>query len=254
MLGSVQSITTLMSDIFIYLPVMSEALQEDSKALAERAEEREFAPYLKSLSERFDQVVQSAAGIPAAANTRAEELLASVPSLQAEIQQRKLPRRLTPDVYDQLAVAAVRCAFEYGTATSRWGDGVSVGTRALAIAQTMSTKAEIEKALVTFRQREKRMRGLKHVKAAPTLTTYNGMGGRMYGETDRDPEDGTYITTYYFVFLLIPIVPIARYRVFASGNGYRFIGKAPLRTVDKWHIGIVVAVILGFVIQAIVRA
>ena len=253
MLAPVQAITTLMSDVFIYLPVMSEALQEDSKALAERAEEREFAPYLKSLSERFDQVAQSAAGIPAAANARAEELLASVSSLKAEMQQRKLPQRLTPDVYDQLAVAAVRCAFEHGTATSRWGDGVSVATRALAIAQTTSTKTELEKALVTLRQREKRMRGLKHVKSAPTLTTYNGMGGRMYGETDRDPEDGTYITTYYFVFLFIPIVPIARYRVFASGNSYRFIGKAPLRTVDRWHIAVVVAIILGIVIQAIVR-
>jgi hypothetical protein len=98
------------------------------------------------------------------------------------------------------------------------------------------------------------MRGLTHVKAAPTLRTVNGMGGRMYGESNRDPEDGTYITTYYFVFFFIPIVPIARYRVFASGNSYHFIGKAPLRTVDKWHIGIVVAAILGIVIQAIIRA
>ena len=75
----------------------------------------------------------------------------------------------------------------------------------------------------------------------------------MYGETDRDPEDGTYITTYYFVVLFIPIIPIARYRVLAAGNSYRFIGKAPLRAVDKWHIGVVVAIIVGIVIQGIVR-
>ena len=98
------------------------------------------------------------------------------------------------------------------------------------------------------------MRGLKHVKTAPSLATINGVGARMYGETDRDPEDGTYITTYYFVFLFIPIFPMARYRVLASGNGYHFIGKAPLRAVDKWHIGIVVAVILGFIVQAAVKA
>ena len=38
MLAPVQAITTLLNDVFIYLPVISEALQEDSKALAERAE------------------------------------------------------------------------------------------------------------------------------------------------------------------------------------------------------------------------
>ena len=36
----------------------------------------------------------------------------------------------------------------------------------------------------------------------------------------------------------IPIFPIARYRVIPTGGGYRFLGKGPLRTFDKWHIAI----------------
>ena len=46
------------------------------------------------------------------------------------------------------------------------------------------------------------------------------------------------MATYYFVFFFIPIFPIARYRVIPTGGGYRFLGKGPLRTFDKWHIAI----------------
>ena len=39
-----------------------------------------------------------------------------------------------------------------------------------------------------------------------------------------------------FVFFFLPIFPIARYRVVPISGGYRFVGKGPLRPVDKWHI------------------
>ena len=51
-----------------------------------------------------------------------------------------------------------------------------------------------------------------------------------------DTSDGSYMATYYFVFFFIPIFPIARYRIIRQDEGYRFLGKGPLRTLDKWHI------------------
>lgn len=59
------------------------------------------------------------------------------------------------------------------------------------------------------------------------------------------------MTTYYFAFLFVPIFPICRYRVVSSGNSYRFLGKAPLRVFDKWHLAVSVAVFLiGILLMA----
>jgi hypothetical protein len=43
------------------------------------------------------------------------------------------------------------------------------------------------------------------------------------------------------VLLFIPVFPLARYRVIQNGTSYRFLGKAPLRSFDKWHIAVAVA-------------
>jgi hypothetical protein len=70
----------------------------------------------------------------------------------------------------------------------------------------------------------------------------------LYGCTDSDPEAGSYLTTYYFVILGIPIFPICRYRVTRDGTSYRFFGKAPLRTFDKWHLAISIGLIVWLII------
>lgn len=95
------------------------------------------------------------------------------------------------------------------------------------------------------------------ITAAPTLWTINGIGFTMYGSTNPEPispssgyTGNSYLTTYYFVFLAIPIFPICRYRVFRTGDKkYHFLHKAPLRTFDKWHLGISIAAIAGFFIM-----
>ena len=87
---------------------------------------------------------------------------------------------------------------------------------------------------------------LTPVKSVPGLRTVNGCGFTLYGATDPDPRNGSHIATYYFVILAIPLFPIARYRVIQNGNSYRFIGKAPLRTFDKWHIAATCIAILFF--------
>ena len=158
MLGPVQAITAIMSECFLYLPVLAERLGEDAKALSERAEERDFGPYLKSLEERYERVAKSAGESPLKANEFAEELLASAPALKVEMQKRNLPLRFnTQCIRSAFAIAAVRCAFSSTrTTTSRWAEGISVTTRARPrSAGTEAARVEIEKALVTLRQREK---------------------------------------------------------------------------------------------------
>ncbi|UPT73194.1 MAG: hypothetical protein M0D55_15050 [Elusimicrobiota bacterium] len=92
------------------------------------------------------------------------------------------------------------------------------------------------------------------IKSAPELRTINGIGFTLYGNTDPEPIDpksgytgNSYLTTYYFVVLAIPVIPIARYRVIYTGDKrYLFLHKAPLRTFDKVHLGISIALCLWF--------
>ncbi|MDR0646379.1 MAG: hypothetical protein LBG46_05385 [Elusimicrobiota bacterium] len=55
----------------------------------------------------------------------------------------------------------------------------------------------------------------------PALSTVNGIGGMMYGNT------------HYFVFLFIPLIPLGRYAVIDEGGGYSFHGKLELNTFQK---------------------
>ena len=96
------------------------------------------------------------------------------------------------------------------------------------------------------KQQEKNNRlygNLSPISSAPSLSTINGIGFKLYGSTDTDRETGSYLSTYYFVLLFIPVFPIRRYRVISTGDGYRFLGKAPLRTFDKWHLFISLALV-----------
>ena len=81
------------------------------------------------------------------------------------------------------------------------------------------------------------------IKSAPSLSTVNGIGFRLYGQSDVDRETGSYSSNHYFTVLYFPIFPVGRYRVISSGaNGYNFLGKLPFRNSEKWHLGIALAV------------
>jgi hypothetical protein len=92
---------------------------------------------------------------------------------------------------------------------------------------------------------------LAPVRSAPSLTTINGFGFKLYGNSDYDPETDSYMTAHYFVALFIPLFPVGRYRVISpDGSSFRFIGKGRLRTIDKVHW----AIFACFVLYAIKTA
>lgn len=90
---------------------------------------------------------------------------------------------------------------------------------------------------------------LKPIASAPSLRTINGIGFKLYGRSDNDPETNSYVTTYYFVALFIPVFPIARYRIIdVGGNRYSFLGKLPLRKTDRWHLAIAAVAIIAMIV------
>lgn len=94
---------------------------------------------------------------------------------------------------------------------------------------------DIRKSAETQRQHERVWKGLEPIDSAPTLYTINGIGSRLYGATDHEPFRGSYIATYYFTVLYIPLFPVRRYRVIPTDGGYQFLGRAPLRQGDQVH-------------------
>lgn len=89
---------------------------------------------------------------------------------------------------------------------------------------------------------------LRPVEKAPSLTTINSCGFKIYGRSDYDEETDSYMTTQFFVLLFIPFFPVARYRVrmvprekykllgmtMEKGNqSYQFLGKGAMRPLEK---------------------
>jgi hypothetical protein len=76
---------------------------------------------------------------------------------------------------------------------------------------------------------------LKPITRVPVMATVNGVGARIYGESDRDLDDGTYVTTHFLVLLFVPVFPLAAYlvrpAVMNNGRqGWSFLARVPLGT------------------------
>jgi len=150
-----------------------------------------------------------------------------------------------------LAGTLMHCAIAYGNQTSSWQPCIDLLERALGLATDSKLRQRISENLATAKSNHDNLGGCDPISKAPSLHTINGVGFTLYGNTDPKP-DGSHMATYYFVVLAIPVFPIARYRVIPTAGGYRFLGKAKLRTFDKWHLGISLAVICWIFLAAMV--
>jgi hypothetical protein len=156
------------------------------------------------------------------------------------------------DVKDEVALVALHCAVLFGNKTERWERCIPILEQCLTLATDPKVVARIRENLDAVRKNHLFHSWLKPISSAPGMGTVNGIGFTLYGCSDMEPTTGSYMTTYYFGFFFIPIFPICRYRVTRNGRSYCFFGKAPLRLIDKWHIGIVLAHILFVLVPAIV--
>jgi len=128
---------------------------------------------------------------------------------------------------------------------------------ALRLAQNTLGAIRIEDGLKQVREAARKQRvfgALKPISSAPSLRTMNGVGFTLYGNSDHDADTGSYVATYYFVVLFIPIIPLARYRIIAEGKQYRFLGKVPLRRGDRWHLGIAIAGIVAMILIGVISS
>ena len=127
---------------------------------------------------------------------------------------------------------------------------------ALKLAENTLGAIRIEDGLEHIRAsaRQQRVFG-SPISSAPALGTFNTIGCTLYGSSDYDPETKSYATTHYFVALMLPLLPLGRYRVInVGGNTYRFLGKLPFRKADRWHLGIVLSGVAAMILFGMINS
>jgi hypothetical protein len=87
---------------------------------------------------------------------------------------------------------------------------------------------------------------MRPIRKPPGLMTINGIGTSVVGSRDYDDETGTYVKTYCFSVLFIPLVALGAYRVAnADGGGWYFLGKVPLSGFARAWNCLLVVLVLG---------
>ena len=244
-----QQLTNMLQEVFAEVGGVAERTAEDADALGEIAERRKLSRLLDPISDLCKAALENSEKQPTSADREAQKVMNTAPQLIANLSASKPGAEILKQGKDEIALTLMHCAVVYGNKTQKWKPCIVFLEEAFKYASSQEVKSRIQKNLNTVRDNERLYGDLTPISSAPSLHTINGIGTTMYGSTDHDSESGSYLSTYYFVILAIPIFPISRYRIIPTGNGYRFLGKAPLRTFDKWHIAISLGLIAWMIIS-----
>lgn len=232
-----QRLTTLLKEVFSEIPDVVDRVEEDAKALSGIAHRRNESALIDPIRKLCEDISKSADRNPSLAHHEGQRLLDEGGGLL-----RSAPLKATSPTYQEarnlMAGTLLHCAVSYGNETSKWAPCVTLLEKALELASDNRLRQKLRENLATVQANLNSLGDLEPISSAPSLYSINGIGFTLYGSTDKNPSNGSYMATYYFVFLFVPIFPIARYRVIPTGGGYRFLGKGPLRAFDRWHIAI----------------
>lgn len=214
----------------------------------EKTAELVLTPARNRLKEQIQRANQSAQQNPATAHEAARILIEQAhPVLDVFDLFFGEQEHFQKELFDEAATAVVNCLVAYQRKTGDNETFVKLLERTLPLAESIEVRRRIEDN-IGIGKNNVLYGDLTPISSAPSLSTVNGIGFTLYGSTDPDPTTASYLTTYYFVFLAIPIFPICRYRVTRNGDAYRFFGKAPLRPFDKWHLAISIGLIIWLII------
>ena len=236
MLTHSQRLTGLLQELFAEIPDVSERVEEDADALQNISQHRGEAAALEPIRALLERILENIERSPGNANNEGQRLISEGKSRNPAISLAdKFPTYR--EAKDLLAAGIMQCAVAYGNETSKWLPCISLLEGATELASDPSLRKKLNDNISIVRTNHESVGDLERIKKAPSLSTINGIGTTLYGSADPRP-DGSYMATYYFVFLAIPVFPIARYRVIPTNGGYRFLGQGPLRLFDKWHLAI----------------
>jgi hypothetical protein len=244
MLNQAQRLLDLTQEVFAELPEIVEKLSEDATTLEDIAKRNRLNNLLDPIHKMCTVAVDASEKNPLIAAQEGNRVLEAAPQLIFNLERTEATGTIVSQGKDEVALTLMNCAIMYGNKTEKWKPCLVLLEASLNIASGSDVKNRVAKNLEIVRKNEKAFKDIEPISSAPSLSTINGIGFSLYGATDNDRETGSYLSTYYFTFFFIPIFPICRYRVISTATGYRFLGKAPLRNFDKWHIAIFIGIIL----------
>jgi len=80
-------------------------------------------------------------------------------------------------------------------------------------------------------------KGIEPIGAAPSMSTINGIGTKLYGNTPFPPDPRRHFAILYFTVAFIPVFPIKRYLVApGGGNSWHFFGQTGWTKWMKIHL------------------
>jgi hypothetical protein len=243
MLDASRRVVGLVQDAFAGLPEVAERVGDDVRALDDLARKKHTAEKGAAVFLVCRAAAETVARSPRRAGSEGREVLDTGKKLIKELAGDGLDAAGVADLEDVVADTVLRCAIVLGNA-GRWRKVIGLLEEALALAHGKEVRGRIETSLTIARENH-RLGDLRPLAEAPALSTLNGFGCRMHGHGDLDARTRSFMTTYCFFFMYIPIFPIRRYRVIAEGRGYRFLGRAPLRPFDWLHRAASLAVVAG---------
>ena len=241
-----QQLTGMLKEVFAEVGGVAELVAKDGDTLSEIAERTKLSRLLDSISEICRAALDNIEKHHSSAEKEAQKVMSAAPQLIADLASSKPGIEILSQGKDKLALTLMHCAVLYGNKTEKWKPCITFLEEALKYASSQDVKSRVQKNLGTVKENDRLFGDLKPIYSAPSLYRIYGIGMELYGSTDHDPAANSHLSTYYFVFFLIPIFPICRYRVIPTGNGYRFLGKAPLRTFDKLHLFFALALMAVF--------
>jgi len=249
-IASGQKVNELLRERFSDYPELAERVEEDAQQLGKLARRQGFEAVLKPLRDLCRDVAQLADADARVAEAQGYRLAGAAPQMLADAERAGVDAEMLNYARDEVALAICSCAIDCGNGTSNWKACQTLLEDATKFARGAEAIKRIQTNMEVVLRNVRLFDGLKPITSAPSLRTVNACGFTLYGRTDEDSESRSYMATYYFVLLMIPIFPICRYRVISDGgNRYRFLGKGKLRTFDLWHIAISIGVILWLFAQ-----
>ena len=215
------------------------------KPFDEIAREKLIDDLLMPIRSLCNDAAQTAIGDPSNADKLGQKIIASALEVLPAAERNGVPADIIAGVKDEVADAICFCVSVFGDRTSKWQTCLTMLETANSFANGSDTLKRVQNQLVIVQRNLLLNASLTPIDSPPSVFTFKGCGAKLIGNTERDPDSGSYMATYYWVIYGVPIFPVCRYRViFIGKNCYRFLGKAPLRTMEKWHRAISIGVLL----------
>ena len=206
------------------------------KQFDEIAREKFIDDLLMPIRSLCENASQTAVGDPSNADKLGQKIIACALEVLPAAERNGVPADIIAGVKDEVAHAICSCVFAFGDRTSQWQTCLTMLEVANTFANGSDALKRVQNKLVMVRRNLLLNASLTPIDSRPPISLFKGCGTQLYGNTDRDPDSGSHMATYYWVIFWIPIFPVCRYRViFIGKNFYRFLGKGPLRTMEKWY-------------------